>query len=306
MKAIVVGLGIQGEKRRKVAGTDYVASVDPTVAHADYRSVGDVPLADYEAALVCVPDAAKFELLRYFLESGKHVLVEKPLWASRDSDIAELERLARSKDAVIYTAYNHRFEPHFVRMRDLIASRELGKIYSCRMFYGNGTARLVRDSVWRDAGAGVLPDLGSHLLDTCRFWFGEVADTFRVIAANRFENKAPDHAIIGTEEQHPRLELEMTLCSWRNHFTCDILAEKGSAHIESLCKWGPSTFVHRRRVFPSGRPLEEVQTLPEGDPTWALEYAHFKSLCQARTRSDLSNDLWLHRTLRRLCTEVVP
>ena len=26
---------------------------------------------------------------------------------------------------------------------------------------------------------------------------------------------------------------------WRNHFTCDVLAENGSAHIESLCKWGP-------------------------------------------------------------------
>ena len=45
----------------------------------------------------------------------------------------------------------------------------LGGIYRCRMFYGNGTARLVRDSAWRDDGAGVLPDLGSHLLDTARF-----------------------------------------------------------------------------------------------------------------------------------------
>ena len=62
-----------------------------------------------------------------------------------DSDIAELEELARRQNAVIYTAYNHRFEPHFVRMRDLIASGQLGKIYSCRMFYGNGTARLVRE-----------------------------------------------------------------------------------------------------------------------------------------------------------------
>lgn len=306
MKVIVVGLGIQGEKRRKVAGIDYVASVDPVAAHADYRSADDVPLADYDAALVCVPDEAKFELLRYFLQNGKHVLVEKPLWVSHDADIAGLEQLARSNNAAIYTAYNHRFEPHFVRMRDLIKSGELGQIYSCRMFYGNGTARLVRDSVWRDTGAGVLPDLGSHLLDTCRFWFGDIADTFRVVAANRFENEAPDHAIVGTEEQRPRLELEMTLCMWRNHFTCDILAEKGSAHIEGLCKWGPSTFMHRRRVLPSGRPLEEVQTLPEGDPTWDLEYTHFKELCRAEIKSDLSNDRWLHRTLRRLGAEIAP
>ena len=39
-------------------------------------------------------------------------------------------------------------------MRDLIASARLGAIYRCRMLYGNGTARLVRDSEWRDQGAG--------------------------------------------------------------------------------------------------------------------------------------------------------
>ena len=306
MKVIVAGLGIQGNKRRSIAGADYVASVDPAKTEADYRSVEDVPLADYEAVLACVPDDAKLELVRYCLENGKHVLVEKPLWAPSDSDLEALEDLSRSKGAVLYTAYNHRFEPHFVRMRDLIASGTLGAVYSCRMFYGNGTARLVRDSAWRDTGAGVLPDLGSHLLDTCRFWFGEMPDTFRVIAANRFENRAPDHVIIGSEEHRPRLELEMTLCMWRNHFTCDILAEKGSAHIESLCKWGPSIFVHRQRVLPSGRPVETVATVPEGDPTWALEYAHFKDLCLNRAATDLRHDVWLQRTLRRLSREIVP
>src|SRR3546814_3985684 len=116
------------------------------------------------------------------------------------------------------------------------------------MFYGNGTARLVRDSAWRDDGGGVLPDLGSHLLDTCRFWFGDTAACdFRVIAANRFENRAPDHVVIGSEAGMPRIELEMTLLMWRNHFTCDILAENGTAHIESLCKLGPSVFTHRTR-----------------------------------------------------------
>ena len=40
-------------------------------------------------------------------------------------------------------AYNHRFEPHFMRLK-LIDANKLGKIYSCRMFYGNGTARLVK------------------------------------------------------------------------------------------------------------------------------------------------------------------
>jgi predicted dehydrogenase len=306
MKVIVVGLGTQGHKRRRVAGTDCAASVDPANSESDYRSVEDVPLDTYDAALVCVPDDAKDELIRFFLRNGKHVLVEKPLWASCEANLKVLQELSGEKMAVLYTAYNHRFEPHFVRMRELIASGRLGRIYSCRMFYGNGTARLVRESGWRDTGAGVLPDLGSHLLDTCRFWFGEMADTFKVIAANRFENDAPDHVIIGTEQHSPRLELEMTLCMWRNHFTCDILGEKGSAHIESLCKWGPSKFIHRQRVLPSGRPPEETVVVPEGDPTWAAEYAHFKELCGRRARSNLHNDIWLYRTLNRLADEIAP
>lgn len=305
MRAIVVGLGVQGYKRRKFAGDDYVASVDPVNHEADFKSVDQVPLESYDAALCCVPDEPKVALLRYFLSHGKHVLVEKPLWAADDDQILELEGVARVHNAVCYVAYNHRFEPHYVRMRDLIASGELGRLYSCRMFYGNGTARLVRESAWRDQGAGVLPDLGSHLLDTCRFWFGDITDMFRIVTVNRFENKAPDHVIIGSEESRPRLELEMTLLMWRNHFTCDVLAEKGSAHIESLCKWGPSTFRKRIRVLPSGKPQEQVTTLPEGDPTWALEYAYFKQLCERRVRTDLANDLWLQKTLRRLSEQVI-
>src|SRR5262249_37329556 len=133
MKAIVIGLGVQGQKRRRFAGSDYVASVDPFRPEADYHCIEDVPLGTYDAALCCVPDAPKHQLLSYLLGNGKHVLVEKPLWAERQEQILELEALANSKGVVCYTAYNHRFEPHFVRMRDLIASQELGRLYSCRM-----------------------------------------------------------------------------------------------------------------------------------------------------------------------------
>jgi len=300
MRSIVVGYGVQGHKRRKFAGPDYAGCVDPVSPEADYKSIEDVPLASYDAALVCVPDEPKFELLSYLLGNGKHVLVEKPLWVEKAGGIGRLEALAKSKGVVCYTAYNHRFEPHFVRMRDLIASGGLGKLYSCRMFYGNGTARLVRESAWRDQGAGVLPDLGSHLLDTCLFWLGALDDKFEVVAVNRFENRAPDHVIIGSEELSPRLELEMTLVSWRNHFTCDIFAEKGSAHIESLCKWGPSTFTHRARVLPSGLPPFDAQTLTQPDPTWALEYEYFRNLCESGATTDLSRDQWLSDVLGRL------
>src|SRR2546423_15238589 len=101
-------------------------------------------------------------------------------------------------------------------MSQVVRSGGLGELYHCRMFYGNGTARLVRDSAWRDQGAGVLPDLGSHLLDTANFWFGNVGADFGVYSARHFENRAPDHVVIGSRPKPPHPQPQKTVPSRRN------------------------------------------------------------------------------------------
>ena len=40
-------------------------------------------------------------------------------------------------------------------------------------------------------------------------------------------------------------------------------------------------------------------TLVQPDPTWTLEWEHFKQLCR-RAESNLSNDLWLNQRLNAL------
>jgi len=297
-------MGVQGKKRMAVAGADAVATVDP-LAPADYAHVQDVPLDAYDAALLCIPDADKIGLIAFLLANGKHVLVEKPLFGKEARELQSLHALASGNGVVCYTAYNHRFEPNFERMRATIASGVLGRLYTIRLFYGNGTARLVRESAWRDRNSGVLPDLGSHLLDTLSFWLGQPEGEWRISAANRFENRSFDHVVCRCKGPID-IELEMTLLSWRNHFTCDVLAEAGSAHISSLCKWGPAEFVLRRRKLPSGRPDEEREVVAQGDPTWELEYAHFKRLCADPARAGYGNgvnDIWIGGTLAELARQ---
>ena len=303
MRVIVVGLGIQGKKRRAVAGADVVFTVDPFNEEADFRSVADVPLASFDAALLCIPDDPKISLIKSLVAAGKHVLVEKPLFSSNQTDLLELLELAKKHKVTVYTAYNHRFEPHFVSMKKVIEEKLLGKIYSVRMFYGNGTAALVRDSAWRDKGAGVLPDLGSHILDTLDFWFDSYFQNFRIITVRRFENQAPDHVSFFADES-PLLQLEVTLLSWRNHFYADVYGEKGSAHISSLCKWGPSTFTTRFRKYPSGRPDEHSITFTQPDPTWEEEYKYFSQICK-NASNNLQNDLWINHTLQYLQKDIL-
>ncbi len=301
MRVVVIGMGVQGVKRSRVAGSDCIATVDPVVPEADFKHIADAPLHQFDAALVCTSDAAKPDILTYLIENKKHVLVEKPLLFG-GNDLHVLKAAARDKNVVCYTAYNHRFEPHFVRMRETIKSGFLGDLYSIRLFYGNGTARLVRDSAWRDQGSGVLTDLGSHLLDTILFWTGTPSTPFECVVANHFENRAPDHCIIASKGT-PFIELEMTLLSWRNHFTATVIGSKGMATISSLCKWGPSEFVLRDRKLPSGRPDERAEILSQPDPTWALEYDHFKSLCR-NPDTNLDNDIWIEATLNALARSV--
>ena len=303
MRVVVIGLGVQGEKRIHIAGSDVVATIDPAVPTAQYKQIQDLDLNQFDAALVCTPDQPKIEILRYLLANSKHVLVEKPLLAESAQDLIRLEEIAQSNNAVCYTAYNHRFEPHIVNLKNLLGQNVLGDIYHARIFYGNGTSLDVKNSPWRDNGIGVLSDLGSHVLDISLFLFGERETKFDTWSANRLETICYDHVVFGSEGR-PILEFEVTLLSWRNTFTVDVLGKQGSAHIDGLCKWGPSTLTVRKRVYPSGRPEESVQQVTTPDPTWELEYAHFKRMCDMRV-SNIKNDLWIKSTLDDLAVSAV-
>jgi hypothetical protein len=76
MRVIIVGLGVQGKKRLAVAGADAVATVDPVHPEAKYQSIEQVPISDYDAALLCIPDAPKLEIIQFLL--NHHLLDETP------------------------------------------------------------------------------------------------------------------------------------------------------------------------------------------------------------------------------------
>ena len=115
---------------------------------------------------------------------------------------------------------------------------------------------------------------------------------------NRFENKSHDHIVFGFHGS-PKLTAEISMISWRNHFFADFYFENGSMHIDSLCKWGPSKFTYRKRVLPSGIPLQETMTLKRKDPTWLQEHNYFKNLCKKKN-SNIDNDIWIQKQLKNL------
>ncbi len=299
MRVVVIGMGVQGTKRARIAGSEVVAKIDPIAKDAEYTDIREVPLETFDAALICTPDDAKIEISRYLLENSKHLLVEKPLLAADPAQLLTLRDLAKKKNLACYTAYNHRFEPCLHQAQQIVESGEIGQILSFRMFYGNGTARLVRESVWRDQGMGVLADLGSHLLDTLYFILREQRHDLVPYCYSKLENRAYDYVLFGSKTDLPKVHLEATLLSWKNESSLDIIGTKGSIHTRNFCKWGPSSLITRLRVLPSGAPHETIYNYPQGDPTWGLEYSYFKE--QVKNPSlTIDRDIWINSSLNSL------
>jgi scyllo-inositol 2-dehydrogenase (NADP+) len=296
VRLVVVGLGVQGHKRVRFAGESVVATVDPVAPGATYAALEQVPIGDYDAAMLCLPDGAKPDALEHLVRAGKHVLVEKPLIGPGALDLSVLERVALDQGVALYAAYNHRFEPHLARLGELLRDGVIGEPHRISIFYGNGTARDVRASPWRDEGLGVVGDLVPHLLDILEFTTGRPGGPLEVWSASRHENAAPDHFLLGFPGARPVVTLEGSLLSWRNTFRLEVLGTEGSAHVDGLCKWGPSTLTVRERVLPSGKPPERRWTLELADPTWALEHEHFMALCDDPD-TDLERDRWVDRVL---------
>lgn len=306
MKLLVVGAGVQGQKRAKVAGDDFIGYLDPEIDFAQYKDISDLLGVDYDAVAICTPNFAKEDYIDYFIEQEKSVLVEKPLLCKSLDNLLQLRSKAKTRQLVLYTAYNHRFEPSISFLKERIRSEQLGKIYFVRLIYGNGTARLVKNSSWRDTGLGVIEDLVPHLLDTLFYWFPDSSLDFSLVNASNFENLAPDHGILVSHNSRMLVSLEVSLCAWRNTFVCDIYGENGSAHINGLCKWGDSEVKLRKRVLPSGVPIEESHVFPSGDPTWKLEYEYFKELVQTRSYHDEGVDFEIQKKLGGLSEFIEP
>jgi scyllo-inositol 2-dehydrogenase (NADP+) len=297
MRYVIVGLGNIGGKRRALLGDRCVATVDPFNREADHRRPEDCPDDRYDAAILAVPNDVKPRLLEYYLTRGKHALVEKPLVLDA-AGAAELDRHARAGNAIWYTSYNFRFEPHVIALRRHLEAGTVGRVYRVRMFYGNGTAGSIAGT-WRDSPLGILEDMASHLIDLAGHVFGRFGEEFRVWERRGHELKGLDHCILATADR--ALVIECSFLAWKNRWRIEVTGDRGQLEMDGLTKWGGSELIVRRRKLPSGVPDETREAIPGPDQTWAGDLRYFEELARAG-RTSRDNDLWISRTIHAAAT----
>jgi len=82
---------------------------------------------DIDAIYNPLPNSLHGRWTRAALEAGKHVLCEKPFTANAD-EAREVADLAATSDRVVMEAFHYRYHPLVLRIEEIVASGELGKL----------------------------------------------------------------------------------------------------------------------------------------------------------------------------------
>ena len=96
MKTIIVGMGIQGNKRKNILKKNLKYTVDKFIK-ADFKSIYDVPLNSYNSAIICVPDNQKINIMEYCIKNKKDILVEKPILFKNSAQAKKIGKLSKKK-----------------------------------------------------------------------------------------------------------------------------------------------------------------------------------------------------------------
>ncbi|MBQ8408700.1 MAG: Gfo/Idh/MocA family oxidoreductase [Clostridia bacterium] len=180
------------------AAVDQYRLGSATASEDDVIYDKDVDIVD-----ISTPNIFHYETAKKAILAGKHVLCEKPLavTAEQASELASLARDAFERNGqVCGMVFNNRHLAAVKRAKELIDEGRLGRIISFDFKYlHNSCIDPERTAGWKQdkniCGAGTLFDLGSHIVDLCRYLCGEFTEIYAKEQIAFPEHKKADGSI---------------------------------------------------------------------------------------------------------------
>jgi predicted dehydrogenase len=146
-----------------------------------YNSLEDLLAAglDIDVISICTPNGLHSEQSVKVLESGYHVVVEKPMGLSK----ANCERViykALKSNKHVFCVMQNRYSPPSVWIKDMMRNKRLGDILMVQMnCYWNRDSRYYKKGGWKgtsDLDGGTLFTQFSHFIDIMYWLFGDITN----------------------------------------------------------------------------------------------------------------------------------
>jgi predicted dehydrogenase len=314
MRIGIIGCGLIGRKRAAAARHHEIALVydrDRAAAEA-LASACDAKVSETAAALIgaeldAIVIATSHDALAGLaiaaLESGKHVLVEKPAGRTAE-EVAPVAEAALRRKRIAKVGFNHRFHPAILQARRIVDDGVVGPLLYIRSRYGHG-GRIGYEKEWRCvqelSGGGELVDQGSHLIDLSRWFLGELKLEYAATPTYFWDIAVDDNAFLALRGDGGQMAwLHASWTEWKNMFSMEICGRTGKLVIDGLGgSYGTERLTLYRMLPEMGPPETTSWEYPLPDRSWDLEFADFAAAVAQGTApcGDISDALAMHRLI---------
>ncbi|UGT52722.1 Gfo/Idh/MocA family oxidoreductase [Nocardia asteroides] len=151
---------------------------------------------DVDLAVIATPNSTHAPLALQALAAGLPVVIDKP-FAVRAADAEEVVEAAERADLPLTVFQNRRWDNDFLTLRGLLEEGKLGEVRRFESRFERWRPEL--KGGWREQdepGAGIMFDLGSHLVDQALTLFGPVTEVYAELDRRRPGAAADDDAFI--------------------------------------------------------------------------------------------------------------
>ncbi|MDD5151044.1 MAG: Gfo/Idh/MocA family oxidoreductase [Flavobacterium sp.] len=176
------------ERSKKLIQEDY----PEVISYPTLESI----LQDESIDLVVVntPVGTHFEYAKKVLLAGKHAIVEKA-FTTTVAEAKELAALAKEKNLKLSVFQNRRWDSDFKTVKKIVSEKVLGEIVEAEFHFDRYNPNLSpkQHKETANSGAGILKDLGPHLIDQALFLFGLPNAVFADIRITREHSLVDDY-----------------------------------------------------------------------------------------------------------------
>jgi predicted dehydrogenase len=158
-----------------------------------YASLEELLADDVDLVVVNTPVDTHYEYAKRVLEAGKHALVEKAFTTTTE-EAEELKGIAHSKGVKLGVFQNRRWDSDLKTVKKVLDEKLLGDITEAEFRFDRYNP-VLSPKAWKEganAGAGILKDLGPHLIDQAVYLFGLPKSVFADIRTLRDNSQVDD------------------------------------------------------------------------------------------------------------------
>jgi predicted dehydrogenase len=200
-------------------------------AHGTYEALIADP--DLDAIYVLVPTSMHGRWTRAALEAGKHVLCEKPFTANA-AEAREIAELAAASDRVVMEAVQFRHHPLTLRVEEIIASGELGKLERVDVALCVPLRDFKANCYNYSLAGGATMDAGSYLVHMLRTFGGSTPEV--VSARAKLRDPQVDRAMTAELRYASGHTGRLTASMWSSDLlraTAKVVGDRGALRIFS-------------------------------------------------------------------------